>query len=193
VALCGYVFTLARYEFQTVTLPKASLPRDFQLLLAKCLTVNKKLYPYAIIALLALVLLFVKRCKSGRTSKPDVTNHTRKDPASDVNRNRGFDRRVSYIEYTEHAKCRMQCRHISQQEVEEIMQDGKINYNKTDVNARPCPSYALEGITKDNQRVRIVFGQCDLKTKVITVIDRILNGVVIAVGMTVNTKEKNSR
>ena len=50
MALCGYVFTLARYEFQTVTLPKASLPRDFQLLLAKCLTVNKKLYPYAIIA-----------------------------------------------------------------------------------------------------------------------------------------------
>ena len=42
----------------------------------------------------------------------------------------------------------MQCRHISQQEVEEIMQDGKINYNKTDVNAGPCPSYALEGITK---------------------------------------------
>ena len=59
----------------------------------------------------------------------------------------------------------------SQAEVEEIMQDGKINYNKSNVNARPCPAYALEGVTKDNQRVRIVFGQCDLKTKVITVID----------------------
>ena len=65
----------------------------------------------------------------------------------------------------------MECRHISQEEVEEIMKDGKINYYKTDVNAKPCPAYALEGITKDDQRVRIVFGQCDEKTKVITVID----------------------
>lgn len=65
----------------------------------------------------------------------------------------------------------MQCRHISQSEVEEIMQNGKINYNKTDVNAGPCPTYALEGVTQDNQRVRIVYAQCDFKTKVVTVID----------------------
>jgi hypothetical protein len=65
----------------------------------------------------------------------------------------------------------MECRHISQSEVEEIMKDGKINYNKTNVHASPCPAYALEGITHDNQQVRIVFGQCDFKTKVITVID----------------------
>ncbi len=52
----------------------------------------------------------------------------RKKVLATVNRNRGFDRRVSYIEYTEHAKCRMQCRKISQAEVEEIMRDGKINY-----------------------------------------------------------------
>ncbi|MEI9911430.1 MAG: hypothetical protein WDO71_18300 [Bacteroidota bacterium] len=51
------------------------------------------------------------------------------------------------------------------------MQNGKINYNKSNVEARPCPAYALEGVTKDDQLVRIVFGQCDLKTKVITVID----------------------
>lgn len=132
---------------------------------------NRKWYPYLLIAVLGLVLFFVKRCP-GNTKKTDVTtNDKRKDPASAINRNRGFDRRISYIEYTEHAKCRMKCRHISQAEIEEIMQDGKINYNKTDVNARPCPAYAIEGVTKDNQFVRIVFGQCDLKTKVVTVID----------------------
>ena len=65
----------------------------------------------------------------------------------------------------------MQCRKISQAEVEEIMQDGKINYAKSDVNDKPCPTYALEGITNDNQRVRIVFAQCDFKTKVVTSID----------------------
>jgi hypothetical protein len=124
------------------------------------------------IAVLGVALFFVKRCRQSNVTKPDVTNNNKpKDPASDFNRNHGFDRRISYIEYTEHAKCRMKCRHISETEVEEIMQDGKVNYNKTDVNARPCPAYALEGVTRDNQRVRIVFGQCDLKTKVVTVID----------------------
>ena len=134
---------------------------------------NRKWYPLILIAVLGVAVFFIKQCGQSGVKKPDVTNNDnkRKDPASDVNRNRGFDRRISYIEYTEHAKCRMQCRKISQAEVEEIMQDGTINYKKTDVNARPCPAYALEGVTKDKQFVRIVFGQCDLKTKVITVID----------------------
>ena len=132
---------------------------------------NKKWLPYLLIVVLGITLFFVKRCKKGGSSKPNVSDHTRRDPASEVNRNRGFDRRISYIEYTQHARCRMECRHISQAEVEEIMQDGKVNYAKSDVNARPCPAYALEGVTKDDQRVRIVFGQCDEKTKVITVID----------------------
>ena len=130
--------------------------------------------PLLLIAVLAVVLFFVKRCTAdnkSKTKKQVTRNNDRKVQASDVNRNRGFDRRVSYIEYTEHAKCRMQCRKISQSEVEEIMLEGKINYTKSDVNDRPCPTYALEGITHDNQRVRIVFAQCDFKTKVVTGID----------------------
>jgi hypothetical protein len=154
------------------------------LFLDKYLRVNKKWLPYLIIAALGIVLFVIKRFTNEAKTAPKSTNNQRinqrapelgekGDPASGtgVNRNHGFDRRVSYIEYTQHAKCRMQCRKISQAEVEEIMQNGKINYNKSDVNARPCPSYALEGTTQDDQRVRIVFGQCDLKTKVITCID----------------------
>ncbi|MBL7745400.1 MAG: DUF4258 domain-containing protein [Chitinophagaceae bacterium] len=142
------------------------------LFLAKCLNVNKKWLPYIIIIILGLVLFFVKRCQQEEPAKPKTTtDRKQKDPASEVDRNKGFDRRISYIEYTEHARCRMKCRKISQAEVEEIMQEGKVNYNKSNVNARPCPAYALEGVTGDNQLVRIVFGQCDLKTKVITVID----------------------
>jgi hypothetical protein len=142
-----------------------------QLFLTKRLTVNKKMLPLVLIALLALVLLFVKKFKTGDSGKSQnqVTKDENQNP--DVNRNRGFDRRVSYIEYTEHAKCRMQCRKVSQSEVEEIMRGGKINYSKSDVNERPCPTYALEGITHDNQRVRVVFAQCDFKTKVVTTID----------------------
>jgi hypothetical protein len=130
---------------------------------------NRRWYTILLILILGAALFIVKRCKND-VSKPAVTQG-RQDPASEINRNRGFDRRISFIEYTEHAKCRMECRHISQAEVEEVMQDGTINYNKSNVKANPCPAYALEGVTKDNQRVRIVFGQCDHKTKVVTVID----------------------
>jgi len=129
--------------------------------------VSKKWIPYLLILALAIAIFVIKKWKQ----EDLTTGSKRKDTVTEVNRNRGFDRRVSYIEYTQHAKCRMECRHISQAEVEEIMQDGKINYNKSNVKARPCPTYALEGITKDEQRVRIVFAQCDLKSKVVTCID----------------------
>jgi hypothetical protein len=55
--------------------------------------------------------------------------------------------------------------------VEDIMQNGKINYNKSDVKNARCPRYAVEGITVDDQKVRIVFAQCNEKTNVVTVID----------------------
>ena len=129
---------------------------------------NRKWLPWLVILILAIVLYFVKR-----NSGDDTITDTKAKPgkASTVNRNRGFDRRVSYLEYTEHAKCRMKCRKVTQAEVEEIMKVGKINYSKSDVKARPCPTYALEGTTSDRQRVRIVFAQCDYKTKVVTSID----------------------
>lgn len=65
----------------------------------------------------------------------------------------------------------MECRHITKSEVEDIMQNGKINYNKSDIKNARCPRYAVEGITKDDQKVRIVFAQCNEKTNVVTVID----------------------
>ena len=129
---------------------------------------NKKWIPYIVILVLAIVLFFVRRNQQGNTP---VSQTGDAKPSNTVNRNRGFDRRVSYIEYTEHAKCRMRCRKITQAEVEQIMKDGKINYAKSDVNDKPCPTYALEGNTDDGQRLRVVFAQCDFKTKVVTGID----------------------
>ena len=116
----------------------------------------KKAIPYLLIIVLAITLVLVKKCKS--------------EPSA-VNRNRGFDRRTSFIELTRHAKCRMECRNISLEEVKEIMQEGRINYNKSEASGRPCPTYALEGVTSDQQKVRIVYAQCDSKTKIVTVID----------------------
>jgi len=137
--------------------------------------VNKKWVPYLIIALLAITLFVINQYKSskGPVPKPKVTDNDRpKDPASNpTDRDKGFDRRTSYLKYSNHAKCRMQCRKISQVEVEEIMRDGKINYNKSDLDNARCPRYAVEGVTSDDQRVRIVYAQCNESTTVVTVID----------------------
>lgn len=134
--------------------------------------VNKKWYPYLLVLLLGIAALVIKLVKGTgedrASSKPDSS---RTINTAIVNRDRGFDRRVSFLKYSNHAKCRMGCRKITQEEVEEIMRDGKINYNKSDIKNARCPRYAVEGRTKDDQRVRIVYAQCNESTTVVTVID----------------------
>jgi len=129
----------------------------------------RKAIPMLLVAVMAVLLFTIRRCKNEQITNPDkeVTNKN----TGAINRDRGFDRRISYLEYSNHATCRMQCRKISKAEVEEIMKNGKINYNKSDLKNTRCPRYAVEGITKDNQKVRIVFAQCNEKTTVVTVID----------------------
>ena len=128
---------------------------------------NPKLVIYLVMLLtLILIAWFVSR----KTNRPEI----KKQPElrMSVNRNRGFHRDTDYLEYTKHARCRMDCRKISEQEVKEIMLAGNINYRKSNVKAKPCPVYAVEGVTAtDEQHVRIVFAQCDQKTKVVTCID----------------------
>ena len=137
--------------------------------------VNKKWVPYLLIGVMLLAILLIRQCRSEPVPapKPVVTDKNRPtNPASNpTNRDKGFDRRVSYLEYSNHARCRMQCRKIAQAEVEEIMRDGKINYNKSDLQNARCPRYAVEGVTQDDQRVRIIYAQCNDKTVVVTVID----------------------
>ena len=136
---------------------------------------NKKWAPYILIALLLIAVIVIRQCKKSNepAPKPKVTNTDKpKDPASNpTNRDKGFDRRTALLEYSNHAKCRMKCRKISQAEVEEIMRNGSINYNKSDLQNARCPRYAVEGETNDNQRVRIVYAQCNELTTVVTVID----------------------
>jgi uncharacterized DUF497 family protein len=147
---------------------------DNHVFLSKCLKVNKKWAPYILIALLLIAVIVIKQFQKNDKSspKPKTTTTKPKDPATNpTNRDKGFDRRTALLEYSNHAKCRMQCRKISQAEVEEIMRDGKINYTKSDLQNVRCPRYAVEGETNDNQRVRIVYAQCNESTTVVTVID----------------------
>jgi hypothetical protein len=127
----------------------------------------KKAAPIILVFALAALVFIIRQCKDER----GTNDNTKSKSTTTTNRDKGFDRRISYLEYSKHAKCRMDCRRISQAEVEEIMQEGKINYNKSDLQNTRCPRYAVEGITADNQKTRIVFAQCNDKTTVVTVID----------------------
>ena len=127
----------------------------------------KKAAPIILVFALTALVFIIRQCKDER----GTNDNTKRKSTTTTNRDKGFDRRISYLEYSKHAKCRMECRSISQAEVEEIMQDGKINYNKSDLQNARCPRYAVEGITGENQKTRIVFAQCNDKTTVVTVID----------------------
>ena len=79
-----------------------------------------------------------------------------------------FDRDPEKLIYTKHALCRMDCRQISRDDINEIMEKGIINLNKSNRRDRPCPTYALQGETRDGEKIRVIFAQCDRETKVVT-------------------------
>jgi len=122
---------------------------------------SRRWIPVLFIIIASIVIIYLRRDKEKDSPAKEKT----------INRDRGFDRRTSLIKYSKHARCRMDCRDISEPEVKEIMEEGKINYNKSDLKGSGCPRYALEGRTTDEQRVRIIFAQCNDSTVVVTVID----------------------
>jgi hypothetical protein len=66
----------------------------------------------------------------------------------------------------------MECRHIDESEVKEIVDKGDINFSKSDFNQDACHKrYALEGTSHDDQRLRIIVAECNNDLTVITVID----------------------
>jgi hypothetical protein len=83
-------------------------------------------------------------------------------------RKEAFDRTPDRIEYTKHALCRMACRNITKEDINEILKKGIINLNKSNRRDKPCPSFALQGQTSDGDKLRVVFAQCDDKTRVVT-------------------------
>lgn len=133
----------------------------------------KKAAPLILVVILAIILFAIRQCKDRQDTKPvpGTNKAAKKKEGKPTDRDNGFDRRVSYLDYSNHAKCRMRCRKISEPEVEQIMQGGKINYPKSDIQNSRCPRYTVEGITSDDQKLRVVFAQCNDKTTVVTVID----------------------
>lgn len=119
-----------------------------------------------------LLLLVMVACVERNTVDGGPAERTERmnDPASREERG-GLNRDARSLIYSRHAKCRMECRHISEQEVLDILRNGRINYAKSDLRGKPDPKYAVEGITRDDQQVRIVFASSPRGLVVVTVID----------------------
>ena len=114
----------------------------------------QKVLPATVIIIIGIILLFF--------NFRDVVNVD----------NESFTRSPVELQYTRHARCRMDCRQITEAEVRDILANGSINTRKSDPADKPCPTWALEGYTRqDGQHVRIVFAQCSGVTRVVTCID----------------------
>jgi hypothetical protein len=81
-----------------------------------------------------------------------------------------FDRGAELV-FTRHARCRMDCRHITAREIHEVLDNGIINYGKSEPDSRPDPKYAVEGYTAEQQHLRIIVAPENAKLIVITCIE----------------------
>ncbi len=83
----------------------------------------------------------------------------------------GLNRNPANFHYSKHARCRMDCRHIDESEIKDILKNGTINYRKSELNTDAChQKYAVEGYAKD-QHLRIIFAPCGAIMTVVTCID----------------------
>lgn len=139
----------------------------------------KKYLPLIMMVAAGALFLYIKMHQRGpvrpivkteetTTNKPERV--IQPSPAENPVREEGFNRRTSRILYSKHARCRMACRQIDESEVKEILETGTLNNRKMEEDPRG-KTYPLEGVTHDNQRVRIVFAPKDDGLLVVTAID----------------------
>ena len=123
---------------------------------------NKKYIPYLFLLVLTVIAFSLRNCNSSSTNSQ---NEKVKTP-------RGLNRNPAKINYSKHAICRMDCREITEQEVKQVLREGKINYSKSDLKQSDCTKrYVVDGYSKDKQHIRIVVVPCSDEITVITCID----------------------
>lgn len=120
----------------------------------------KNNYSFIIVAIILIAVLVFKQFYSARKSSDYQSSGIIP-----------FNRNESHLILTKHAKCRMQCRDITEDEIKEILHDGNINYNKSNPNDKRGATYALEGYSHEHQHLRIVVAPEDDGLVVVTCID----------------------
>lgn len=80
-------------------------------------------------------------------------------------------RNTTNIILTKHARCRMDCRHINKEEINEIIHTGNVNSSKSRTGSKGDEIYALEGYSNEHQHLRVVVAPENDGLVVITCID----------------------
>jgi hypothetical protein len=144
---------------------------------------TRKILPFVLLIVMAVLAITIRRCNAdsvnrqtsntGTEQKTTVKKGVQPPPTTGSQRTTagGLDRNPTKLFFTKHAKCRMNCRHITRREVKEILATGNINYSKSELQDPRGPTYAVEGITSDRQKVRIIFAPKQQHLTVVTVID----------------------
>ncbi len=123
---------------------------------------SKKIYPYLFLVLISIVVFSIRKCNSSA----DVSK------TKEIKSQIGLNRNPSHINYSKHATCRMACREIDETEIKDIIKNGKINYQKSDLQKSDCSKrYAVEGYGKDKQHIRIIAVPCSSELTIVTCID----------------------
>lgn len=132
---------------------------------------NKKLLPF-VLGLFAIFFLW-KLYEFSNQSDFKIERRERSIPKTEVKSDKAdpINRNTTKFIYTKHARCRMDCRHIDETEVKEILRDGTINYQKSQAADTDNPKYAMEGWSHDKQHLRIVFAPTEDALVVVTCID----------------------
>lgn len=74
------------------------------------------------------------------------------------------------LTWTAHARCRVACRHIGEDEVAALLRTGHVVPERSRDDGA-CPSHAVEGPGADGRPLRIVYAACPDETRVVTAID----------------------
>ena len=136
---------------------------------------NKKITSFFRLLLLVILIFSFENCH-----QPSALEISHENQAQKINLpekqetvdNAVLNRHPQHIHFSKHAKCRMGCRHIDETEIKEILEKGSINYKKSVLNGDPCRrKFAVEGPTREGQRLRVIFAPCGNEMTVVTCID----------------------
>ncbi len=138
----------------------------------------RKLIPYLLLAVLFVVAFGIRQYQSARENEQDniPAGNTQPRTKGSTDDRRGSldvfrDPDAEYY-FTKHARCRMECRRITQKEIREIVRQAEVNYSKSDLDAAQGPRYAVEGYTSaDRQHIRVIVAPKQRHLSIVTVID----------------------
>ena len=142
------------------------------------MNMNNNRYKVILLIVLVIAIFFARvyrkqghRSIEVTTSQSHETNNS--TPSTSTGEHQTAIDPSTKLIFTHHAQCRMDCRHITEADIREVLREGHINEAKSQQNESPCPTYAIEDDrNSDGVRLRIVFAKCDDITKVVTCIDR---------------------